>query len=100
MATLNITSYDQGDVIQIKATFAVNGVATDPTSVTITIKEPDGTLTSHTGTAGGLTNPTIGTWQWLETPDQPGLHNYSVQGTGTAAAYEEGRYYVRVKQVA
>lgn len=100
MATVNLTTYDIGDQVLIQAVFAVSGTATNPTTVTATIKAPDATITSHVGTIGGLTNPTTGTWQWLEAPSQTGTYAYSFTGTGAAAAYEEGRFYVRAKQVA
>jgi hypothetical protein len=92
---VTLTTYDIGDQILITATFKVGTTATNPSTITLKIKYPDGTITSHTGLAGGLTNPSTGTWQYLEAPTMPGIHWYGWTGTGSAAAYEEDRYYIR-----
>lgn len=40
------TYYDKGDKVRLHASFTVDGVATDPTNITLKIKDPDDTETS------------------------------------------------------
>jgi hypothetical protein len=45
VATARITHYDVGDLWTPQASFTVGGVATDPTTITVTQQAPDGTET-------------------------------------------------------
>lgn len=90
-----MNTYDIGDVVTITGTFTVSGVPTDPTTVTLTITHPDGTTEAHTGTGGGLTNPSIGTWKYNHSTTMAGVHAAQLVGTGAAASSEPDRFYVR-----
>jgi len=91
---VKITHYDQGDIWTPQATFTVGGTPTDPTNVTVKIKDPAGTITTVgpvSGSTGGSGITRVG----------PGVFKYSVpltaqgywfsrfEGTGAAAATED-----------
>ena len=87
-------TYDIGDQVRLSVAFTNSaGVATDPTTVTITIRKPDQT----TSTPTALTSAT-GTWYTDVTLDQTGNWYYRFAGTGALVAAEEGEFYVRVRR--
>ena len=100
MATVSVNTYDQGDVVRLDAIFKVGTTLTDPTTVTLKVKDPAGNTTSHVGVAGGLSNPSVGLWRRDEPVTVQGEYWYRWEGTGAAQADEEGRFYVRERQVA
>lgn len=89
-----ITHYDQGDVWTPQASFTVGGNPTDPTNITVRIKEPDGTVTvlgpvaGGTG-GGGITRVSAGVFKTDIALDDAGYWFARFEGTGTAAATEE-----------
>ncbi len=89
-----ITHYDQGDLWRPTATFAVGGTATDPTTITVRVKEPDGTVTVHgpvSGASGGgsITRVSAGVFRIDVTLDDAGYWFARFEGTGAATATEE-----------
>jgi hypothetical protein len=83
-------SYPLGHTVKIKATFKIDGVLTDPTTTTITVREPDGTQTSLS-----VTNVSTGIRTAVTLTDQVGWHRVRVTGTGTAAAVMTSQFYVQ-----
>lgn len=87
--------YEVGDRVRLAAAFTVNGTATDPTTVTFTVKKPDGTTTinntpSHDSTGNYHIDVDLDmaeTWYWR------------VAGTGTATAAGEQALFVKHSQV-
>lgn len=93
MAT-RITHYDQGDVWTPQATFTVANVATDPTNVTVRIKNPDGVVTVLGPVAGatggsGITRVSPGVFNTAISLTDAGYWYARFEGTGTATATEE-----------
>lgn len=89
-----ITHYDQGDVWQPQATFTVGGVATDPTTITVKVKNPAGTITTIGPVSGatggsGITRVSAGVFKIAQTLDAQGYWFARFEGTGTAAATED-----------
>lgn len=103
--SVTLATYDKGDVIRIEATVTilVNGVPTlaNPTLSTLVIMAPDQTETTYTIANAGLTNPSTGLFRHDHdtTNNTPGEYWYGFTGTGTAQVYEEGRFYIRARQV-
>lgn len=93
MAT-RISHYDQGDVWTPQATFTVSGVETDPTEITVRVKDPDGAITvlgpvdGATG-GGGITRVSAGVFKTDIQLDDAGYWFARFEGTGTAAATHE-----------
>jgi hypothetical protein len=85
---------DANELATVSNVFKVNGVATDPTAVTLTITSPTGVTTTptptHTGTGAYSTDVTsneAGTWQYLW------------EGTGTASDATAGTWEVQETQL-
>lgn len=96
---MTINVYDVGDVVRVTITFAVNGTATDPTTVTLSVKEPDGTVTSYSYAGGTVQKSTTGVYYKDLTIDASGTWTYRWVGTGTAATAEENQFLVRTQKV-
>lgn len=103
-----IASYDVGDRARLgnhtsnTSTGAITdltGAAADPTVITLTTREPDGTLTVYThGGSPALQKETTGRYYVDVTLDAEGLWTYRLVGTGAVVVAEEGVLHVR-KQV-
>jgi len=83
-----------GDTVSLATTFKVGAVLTDPTTITLTVRDPLGVSTTYTFAAATITRDSVGayskqiavgtagTWAWLWT------------GTGAAAGVDEGTFTV------
>jgi hypothetical protein len=109
-----IVSYDVSDRVRLgnhsgntstAAFTTVGGVATDPTEVVLTVREPDGTLAVYRWPTPGvgesaLSKETTGRFYADVGLDAAGLWAYRVEGTGAVVASEEGMLHVRKSVVA
>lgn len=86
-----MATYNVGDLVQLTASFTTvaTGAATNPTTTTITVRDPDGNITTpavstpSTGTFTAQVSATTGgTWQWRAV------------GTGACQAANQGQFYV------
>jgi hypothetical protein len=84
--------YQPGDVVPLEATFRnAAGVATN-TTVTLTIRSPDGTVTTPTAS-----NTATGVYHYdlaLASNAAAGVWNYRFAGTGTVTATEQDTFVV------
>lgn len=92
MAT--ITHYDVGDIWPIRATYTVGGVATDPTTVTVKVKDPDGnidTIGPVSGATGGsgIVRTAAGTYTYNVILDDTGYWFAWTESTGAVVATEQ-----------
>lgn len=85
----NPNTYDKGDVVRLTGTFTVDGVATDPTTVTLKVQEPDGTETTYTYALATVTKVSTGVYRKDITIDESGYWYYRWEGTGTVATSGE-----------
>ena len=91
-------SYDLGDTRRLSAVFTVaanSPPATDPTTLTFKMREPDGTVTSYVeGTDAELVKDSTGNFHvdWLTA--KAGRHVYRWIGTGAAAEADTGEFEV------
>lgn len=88
-------SYVPGDLPHLTAAFTVDGVATDPTTVTLVVEAPDGTTVTYLyGTDAIPVREGTG----LYSADVPALAvgrwEYRWSGTGTAAGASEGSFAI------
>jgi hypothetical protein len=89
-----IAAFDVNDLVEVRCTFTNDsGVNTNPSTVSLQVKEPDGTITTYA--QGTLTNSATGVWQKNVTPDAAGLWYYRFSGTGTVTQEQEGVFFVR-----
>jgi hypothetical protein len=87
------------DPIRLGATFAVSGVNTDPTTVSVTIRDPNGTSTTYTYADDEVQKSATGVYYYDYTPTVGGTYTYEWVGTGTAAGREPGAFHVRPSTV-
>lgn len=88
--------YQQGTPIEISDTFTVDGIETNPTTVTYTILGPDGTITVYTFPgAAEISHPSVGNFLLsLAPPALPGEYQYDVDATGTVVASRAASFTV------
>lgn len=90
------TAYDIGDLRQLKATFTdISGTLTNPTGITLTVREPDGVLT--TKNIGELSSGTTGIYTFNFAVTKPGRHIVNWAGTAGVVTAEETEFYIRKK---
>lgn len=78
----------------LSTTFTVNGVATDPTTVTLIVTDPLGASTSYTYAATQVTRASAGAfWKEVSTPTA-GTWSFQWVGTGTVSDVDAGTFDV------
>ena len=105
-------AYDRGDTVRLgnasvaddaAAFTTLDGTATDPTAVTLTVVRPDGTALVYGWPAAGgalpLTRESAGRFSADVLLDQSGTWHYRLAGTGTVAAAAEGSLRVQRSRV-
>lgn len=96
---MGIKSYDVDDVAELDVTFKNKaGVPTDPTTVELRIKKPDGTVQIETALPP-IVKDSTGVYHFNFTVAMPGYHTYRWKGTGAVATAEEGIFNVRSSTV-
>lgn len=80
-------------------TFTVNSVATDPTTVTLTVTDPTGTATPYTYAASEITKSATGVYTKDITCSTAGTWQYEWEGTGTATDTVLGTWEVQETQL-
>lgn len=82
---------DIGDVRTLSATFRnAAGTGTNPTTVVLTIRKPDGTVVTPTPAATGA-----GVYNYVQIIDQAGVWAWKYTGTGTVTDMQQGQFSVR-----
>ncbi len=87
-----MSSYYTGQLVRLSVAFTVNGVATDPTTVTCKVKQPDGTTVTKTYAASEVVRDSTGNYHYDYAVTQAGWHYYAFAGTGTVQAAAEGAF--------
>lgn len=85
------------DIATLQDTFKINGVASDPTTVSCVITDPDGLAVTHTfaGAApADITKVSTGLYQLLVPSTKVGLWAYVWIGTGAASDIQPGTWTV------
>lgn len=85
-----MATYWPGAVVQLRTTFTVAGVPTDPGTVALTIQEPNGTETTYTFAASQIIKEGVGVYYRDVTYSTAGLWVWRWLGTGAAAGPDEG----------
>lgn len=89
--------YDIGDQVRLSVTFAADdGVATDPTVVTLIYAGPTGSEIELTYDGeNAMTRDDVGSYYVDIVPQAAGTWRYRWSGSGTVTAADEGRFEVR-----
>jgi hypothetical protein len=95
-------NYDIGDLIRLAGTFTdLNGNASDPTTITLSIKKPNGDVVNLVyGVDVSVVKQSTGIYYMDFAPAMEGLHYYRFAGTGAVTAAEEMSFYVNKRQTA
>lgn len=87
-----ITSFDSGDTIRFANTFSVSGTATDPTTITFRIKDPNQVVSTYVYlTNAELVRSGTGAYRIDLILSLPGEYWHRWEGTGTAPGAAEDR---------
>lgn len=86
--------YEFGEVVRVFDTVTVSGAPADPSTITLTIRKPDGTIATPATTHDGL-----GLFHADVATDQAGTWRYRFSGTGAAAGAGEKAFRVRASRV-
>lgn len=88
-----------GEARKLKARFTVDDVNTDPTAVTLEIKDPSNNTDTYTYSLAEITKDATGKYSKIVTFDEAGWWTWEWQGTGTVIDVANGRLYVRAQAI-
>lgn len=83
------------ELARLSNTFLVDEVATDPTTVTLTLTDPTGLSTPYTWAGGTVTRDSVGTFHKDVTCSVAGTWQYTWVGTGAATDTASGTFVVQ-----
>lgn len=91
-----INQYDIGDLVRVSVIFKNDAlVATDPTTVSLKFRKPDGTVTTWAVTAGEIVKDSTGNYHADIPISASGGWHYKWFGTGAVVVGEESAFVVR-----
>lgn len=90
-----MTEFDIGDTVTLRVSFAVASVATDPTTIALTITDPSGAATPYTYALGEVTRADTGEYFKSISASAAGEWTATWTGTGAVAASVTKRFVVR-----
>ena len=76
--------YYLNQLVRLTAAFAVSGVATDPTAVIVTVRDPSGTLTTP-----AAVKDSVGNYHYDLNATLAGVYIYGFAGTGACQAAQQ-----------
>jgi hypothetical protein len=88
-----------GDAIKLRNTFTVDGTKTDPTAVTLQVKDPSGNTDLYTYSLAEITKDSTGVFSKIISLDEAGWWIYEWAGTGACIAVEGNKFYVRAQLI-
>lgn len=93
------TSYDLGDIARLTVAFTVDDVPTDPTQISLSVRQPDGDTqviigSDYTIPSGPIVHDGTGNFYYDLVVNQAGEWSYKFVGSGTAADVGQGSLYV------
>ena len=92
-------NFDKGDRVKVSVSFAVNGVAVDPATVTMKYQDPSANETTLVyGTDAALVKSGTGQYYVLVDADESGQWYVRYSTTGSYQTAIEAGFYVRTSQ--
>lgn len=88
--------YYPGQSLKLRATFTVDGAVTDPTSITLIVRDPAGTSNTYTYAGATITKDSTGIYSKNVAFDSEGTWRWRWVGTGTVVASAEGEVVIEV----
>jgi len=89
-----VNTYDINDLIRLGATFTVDNVNTDPTEVTLKVKDPTGTTTTYLYSLAEVTKSATGVYHKDITLTDTGIYYYRFEGSGAVVSADENSLIV------
>ena len=86
--------YKKNQSVRITGTFTVSSVNTDPTTITLKVRDPSGNIATYTYALAEVTKSATGVYYKDITTDESGQWFYNWIGTGTVAAADEDYFEV------
>ena len=90
-----MNEYDINDTVTVRATFTVDDVNTDPTTISLAVTDPSGNVANYTYAGGTVTKDSTGVYSKGIVVDEAGEWVYTFTGTGTVVASGSLRFAVR-----
>lgn len=84
-----------GGATKLKATFTVSKVKTDPTTVTLEVRDPGGNTDTYTYAAAQITKDATGVYSKMVEVDQAGMWTYEWHGDGAVVVVDGKQFYVQ-----
>lgn len=96
-----MAAYDSGATVRISAAFTVAAVATDPTTIALTVRDPatPAVITTYTYGAAQITRDSTGNYHKDITVGTAGSWTVHWVGTGTCAAVDDDEFFIRPSTV-
>jgi hypothetical protein len=88
-------TFDLNDAPNLNCAFSVSGIATDPTTVTLAVTDPDQTISTYTYAGGTITRSSVGVFTKQITLTKRGVWAYVWTGSGACIASATGTVTVR-----
>ena len=93
--------YDIGDTVRLKGAFTNDaGAATDPTAITLTVKDPTGAVTTYTYALAQVVKSATGIYYYDLLISKAGDWYYRFEGTGAVATAGEEYFTVKKQETA
>jgi hypothetical protein len=83
-----------GQGVRLSGPFTVDGVATDPTTVTLKVMDPSGNASTYTYALGQVTKLAVGSYYKDLVVDEGGVWYWEWIGTGACAAVDADYFEV------
>lgn len=89
-------AYIEGASVELPITFTVTatGELVDPTTITLTLRAPDGTITTYTYPSAQIVRDSLGTYRGIVVPNDDGEWLYEWVSTGAGAGVASGAFEV------
>lgn len=87
--------FNLNDAPTFSCAFAVSGTNTDPTTVSLFVRKPNGTTNTYTYAGSTITKDSTGRYSKQITVDQRGVWYWEWTGTGNCQAAASGTLTVR-----
>lgn len=98
---MTLSTFDIGDLVRVTAAFTdIAGVAADPTTVTLEVKNPAGARAVYTSaTSPAVVNSAVGSYYCDVPVALAGRWSYRWVGSGAVIAAAEGEFEVSLSRV-
>jgi len=93
-----VNKYHKNNLVRLKSYFMANNVLTDPTTITLKVKNPAGTTSTYTYGNAEVYKESTGIYYKDIIPDIVGNWYYDFAGAGALVAEDEHNFIVDASQ--